>query len=61
MEAWLYDEDRWPSGTAGGMVTVEPEYRMKSIKLKILPAKDFKLDDGVLAVFSCRLDGFPEP
>lgn len=21
MEAWLYDEDRWPSGTAGGMVT----------------------------------------
>ena len=25
MEAWLYDEDRWPSGTAGGLVTAEPE------------------------------------
>ena len=22
MEAYLYDEDRWPSGSAGGMVTV---------------------------------------
>ncbi|NLH31456.1 MAG: hypothetical protein GX475_06420, partial [Firmicutes bacterium] len=21
MEAWLYDEDRWPSGCAGGLVT----------------------------------------
>ena len=21
LEAWLYDEDRWPSGTAGGMAT----------------------------------------
>ena len=31
MEAWLYDEDRWPSGSAGGMVTENPEYRMKSL------------------------------
>lgn len=21
MKAWLYDEDRWPSGAAGGLVT----------------------------------------
>ncbi|MFA6101654.1 MAG: glycosyl hydrolase [Victivallaceae bacterium] len=28
MEAWLYDEDKWPSGFAGGIVPVEnPEYR----------------------------------
>ena len=27
MEAWLYDEDRWPSGSAGGKVTVDPQYR----------------------------------
>ncbi|MBO7406325.1 MAG: glycoside hydrolase, partial [Clostridia bacterium] len=26
MEAWLYDEDRWPSGSAGGKVTVDPQY-----------------------------------
>ena len=27
MQAWLYDEDRWPSGAAGGAVTVEKKYR----------------------------------
>ena len=25
MEAWLYDEDRWPSGAAGGLVTKDPQ------------------------------------
>ena len=29
MLAWLYDEDRWPSGTAGGYVTKSPENRAK--------------------------------
>ncbi len=33
MESWLYDEDRWPSGSAGGKVTIDPQYRMKSLKL----------------------------
>ncbi len=33
MESWLYDEDRWPSGSAGGKVTVDPQYRMKSLML----------------------------
>ena len=27
MLAWLYDEDRWPSGFAGGIVTKEKKYR----------------------------------
>ena len=27
MLAWLYDEDRWPSGAAGGMVTQDNKYR----------------------------------
>ena len=27
MLAWLYDEDRWPSGFAGGIVTKEHKYR----------------------------------
>ena len=31
MEAWLYDEDRWPSGSAGGKVTIDPQYRMKAL------------------------------
>jgi len=29
MLAWLYDEDRWPSGFAGGLVTKEKKYRVK--------------------------------
>jgi hypothetical protein len=27
MLCWLYDEDRWPSGSAGGLVTKEEKYR----------------------------------
>lgn len=29
MEACLYDEDRWPSGYAGGFVTKDEQYRMR--------------------------------
>ncbi len=29
MLSWLYDEDRWPSGFAGGLVTENPEYRSR--------------------------------
>ena len=29
MLAWLYDEDRWPSGAAGGIVTKNPKFRQK--------------------------------
>ena len=27
MLAWLYDEDRWPSGAAGGLLTKDPQYQ----------------------------------
>lgn len=38
MLTWLYDEDRWPSGTAGGKVTKEhPEYAAKSLLLTTRP------------------------
>lgn len=33
MEAWLYDEDRWPSGTAGGLVTKKESNRLHFISL----------------------------
>ena len=29
---WLYDEFNWPSGDAGGLVTKNPEFRLKSFK-----------------------------
>jgi len=58
LEAWLYDEDRWPSGIAGGLVTENPEFRMKSVKLEVLKNKE-ELDwsKEFIAVFSCRLEG----
>lgn len=33
MLAWLYDEDKWPSGYAGGFVTKNPAYRSRYITL----------------------------
>lgn len=33
MLTWLYDEDRWPSGAAGGIVTKEDKYRMRFLVL----------------------------
>ncbi len=33
MLAWLYDEDRWPSGAAGGIVTKEEKYRQRYLVL----------------------------
>lgn len=35
MGAWLYDEDRWPSGFAGGMVTAKDENKMKALECTI--------------------------
>ena len=31
MLAWLYDEDRWPSGAAGGLVTKDKQYRARNL------------------------------
>ena len=40
MLAWLYDEDRWPSGAAGGLVTKDKKYRARC--LFFTPFKDGK-------------------
>jgi hypothetical protein len=33
MDVWLYDEDNWPSGTAGGRLTAaHPEFRMRYLR-----------------------------
>ena len=57
MKAWLYDEDRWPSGTAGGIVTKDPQYRAKFISLYCVPAEQFAWNDSIVAAFTCKLDG----
>ena len=37
MKAWLYDEDRWPSGAAGGYVTKDKKYRAQHLLFTTLP------------------------
>lgn len=38
MLAWLYDEDRWPSGSAGGIVTRDPQYRARHLLFTTRPS-----------------------
>ncbi len=56
MNAWLYDEDRWPSGFAGGLVPARggDAFRAKMVTLEAaapLPADA----EGALALFAARL------
>ena len=57
MESWIYDEDRWPSGSAGGKVTVDPQYRMKSLYVFESSPDKFESADDTFAVFEAELDG----
>lgn len=58
MQAWLYDEDRWPSGSAGGMVTRDRKYSMKSLYLyEYEIGKDFTPDGDTVAIFVGMVDG----
>jgi hypothetical protein len=58
MEAWLYDEDRWPSGAAGGLVTKNPAYRMRHLQIEIVDkVTPGMLGKGCIAAFSAIVDG----
>jgi hypothetical protein len=59
MEAWLYDEDRWPSGTAGGLVTSNPAYRLHFMSLRPVPGAEFKWEEhpDIVAAFAGDLEG----
>ncbi len=57
MQTWLYDEDRWPSGTAGGIVTKNHEFRMHYIRLNVCDASEFNWSDGIISAFTLKLDG----
>ncbi len=57
MRAWLYDEDRWPSGAAGGFVTRDPAYRETRLTITVyhhIPEIDW--DENLLAVFQGEVD-----
>lgn len=70
MLAWLYDEDRWPSGFGGGLVTRDPQHRLKYLLFTRTPyngtvrptpnwscALAGRLENGtLLARYAVRLD-----
>jgi len=37
MLAWLYDEDRWPSGAAGGIITRDKQFRARHLLFTVEP------------------------
>lgn len=57
MEAWLYDEDRWPSGSAGGKVTVNPAYRMKSLYIYETDPDKVLWDEQSFALYVAKIQG----
>ncbi len=48
MLTWLYDEDRWPSGAGGGLVTKDHQYRIRFLVFtpENLDGKDLKAAVG---------------
>lgn len=44
MLAYLYDEDRWPSGFAGGYVTKNPKYRERRLVFSLEKPECFSFD-----------------
>ncbi len=40
MLTWLYDEDKWPSGYAGGLNTKDIESRQKALNITAIPYND---------------------
>ena len=53
MLAWLYDEDKWPSGFAGGLVTKDPKFAQRiavfapeGIDIPKLVDKDIAIAEG---------------
>ncbi len=55
LENWLYDEDRWPSGTAGGFVTMNPDYSASYIRCETTDGSEFEFSDGDIIAFSCDM------
>ena len=51
MLSWLYDEDRWPSGAAGGIVTKDKKYRQRYLLMTVKPSSG-----KLLACFDIELN-----
>jgi hypothetical protein len=57
MEAWLYDEDRWPSGSCGGKVQ-KIVGSLKGLTLEVIRNPDISMHDkNLTALYAARIDG----
>ncbi len=61
MLPWLYDEDRWPSGAAGGRVTCDRALRQRELRMQVFSTPPAKFvpaepDDKIVAVFTAVLE-----
>ncbi len=57
MSAYLYDEDRYPSGVAGGYVPMHKEFRGKYLTVRILSSAEYRAEEGDIRVFSVKFKG----
>ncbi|MBQ8409459.1 MAG: hypothetical protein IJY39_11425 [Clostridia bacterium] len=55
MLAWLYDEDKWPSGFAGGYVTKDDEFRQRFITFSCDPNYKTRANTVIIARFDVVL------
>lgn len=57
MQAWLYDEDKWPSGFAGGAsIAANPSFRAKALVCKVDDRPNL-LAERIAAFHACEVDG----
>ncbi|MBQ3493007.1 MAG: hypothetical protein IJA88_02740 [Clostridia bacterium] len=57
MEAWLYDEDRWPSGTCGGQVTARKEFCAKFMLYREIDSDEsYVQSENFLCLFAVKFD-----
>ena len=58
LEAYLYDEDRWPSGTCGGYVTETKEFRAKYMTyFEVECGDEFEKPENFLGLFAVEFGG----
>ena len=57
LEAYLYDEDRWPSGTCGGYVTAEKTYQAKYMTYREITER-YEKPENFLGLFAVEFKGF---
>jgi len=63
LELWIYDEDKWPSGSAGGLVSKSnpEEFTAKGLTLEILPSPDMPVllgeNEKLISQICARIDG----